>query len=98
LIAVNGMAPVAEMWSKTATFCGAPDIGRHGMSKNRFHFILSHWRCGPDASPGGDPWARIRLLIDGFNAHMAVVLFPGYLLGVDASMCAWQATGRARTR
>ena len=94
LIAVHDTAPVADMWSKTSTFCGAPDIGRHGMSKNRFFYLWSHWRCGPDALPGGDdPWARVRSLIDGFNAHMAVVLVPGYLLVVDESMCAWRGLG-----
>ena len=95
-ITTNWTKPVAEMWSQSETgFTGAANIGRHGMSKNRFQFIWSKWRCGPDAEPGPDqdPWARVRPLIDSFNSHMANIFVPGYMLVVDESMCAWRGLG-----
>jgi hypothetical protein len=62
------------------------------MKKTRFQFIWGRWRCAPEAEPNGDdPWARMRLLINGFNQHLFNTVIPGWLLIIDSSMCPWQA-------
>ena len=97
LVVEKGKA-VDEMWSTTAAdfdLLPPPSFGRHGMTKNRFIFLRSRiqWCCHPEDRQGAeasDPWWFVKKLIDSFNAHMAKVFSPGWLLIVDESMCAWR--------
>ena len=65
-------------------------MGRHGMSKNRWKAIHSALAFGPSDSAAfdRDEWCFVQPMVDAFNAHMADVVNPDWLLTVDESICA----------
>jgi hypothetical protein len=95
IVTVYDTGPFEQLWNVTGPEFDCmppPNIGRHGLSLNRFKFLMSHWRCGPEpaTTPGADKWARVRGLVDGFNKHLVEHFYPSYMLTIDESMVAWR--------
>lgn len=87
--------PIEKAWAVTPTpdsFLPPMNMGRHGMTINRWKRIRSVLSFGPcdEDSLRGDAWAFVRPLVDNFNKCRAEKVNPGWLLGVDELMSAWR--------
>ena len=82
--------PRREKWAEPDPnrIVSSPVLGRFGMSRTRFEFILHHWRfrVEPTAQQALDPWYQVREFIDDWNQHMIDNYEPSYVITVDESM------------
>ena len=101
-LALHPGIAIDKMWSREPSeeaLLMPPSLGRHGMTLNRWKKIRSALRFGPDGEPDfdRDVWCFVRPLVDAFNEHMAGCVHPGWLMGVDESMCAWRGAEGLRS-
>lgn len=97
-LANNPGAPIKSMWSEKVaagvkSVLPAPNIGRFGMSENRFERLKSLVPLCYSTSMAeldtADPWRYVSPMIDAFNAHWIEAYFPSWLLSPDELMCPW---------
>ena len=98
----NGLA-LDKMWSREAMVDSSlppPAMGRWGIPLKRFQKIRQVLSFGPedDESFDADEWCFVRPILDAFNARMKEAIEPGWLLGVDETMCAWRGAVGKRNR
>ena len=84
-----------EMWGnveKPDALLPPPNIGRHGLSKNRFDTIkrkTAFYFPSRSELDERDPWRFCRPIEDDFNRHLPTVFSPGWIIELDESMFMW---------
>jgi hypothetical protein len=95
--------PVEQMWRRKpqpGDLYSPPDVGRHGMTKNRFKKLreLHTMMFSKDEEDldETDPWRYSRAPIIAFNSLRHKQVIPSWLMLLDESMSAWRASPWAR--
>mmetsp|Transcript_36254 Transcript_36254/g.88209 ORF Transcript_36254/g.88209 Transcript_36254/m.88209 type:complete len:359 (+) Transcript_36254:480-1556(+) len=93
-LSLNPGVPLERAWSLTPSPCSIlppMNMGRHGMSMNRWKKIRAVISFGPsdELALRADNWAFVRPLVDSFNQCRVEKFSPGWLIGVDELMSAW---------
>ena len=99
-ICLHPTEAVDEMWRrvvKQRELAAPPDLGKHGLTKNRFRKLRTLagelWDVDDKmAIDDPDPWRFSTFPEKCFNAHMSEVVNPGTDIGPDEGMSFW--TGR----
>ena len=102
-LSVHSGIALDKMWSREAlpdSSVPPPAMGRWGISLKRFQKLRQVLSFGPEdeESFDADEWCFVRPLLDAFNARMVETISPGWLLGVDETMCAWRGAVGKRNR
>ena len=96
-LALHPGTPLKKAWQRTrgAKDVGPPlEMGRHGMSKNRFVLLLmlagKIYPLNQADIDKDNPWRFSEMPVDVFNKHMPTVITPGWNIGPDESGSAWR--------
>lgn len=94
-LSLNSGVPIERMWAHETypdDILPPPNMGRFGMTKNRWMRLRARMACGPsdEASLEADPWSFVRAFTNSFNDHMHTTFGPSWLLCLDESMVAWR--------
>ena len=66
-----------------------PDLGRYGMSWNKFKNLMRAFCLPTYGQANDDPFNPIRRFLDQWNSCVAATLIPGPIICVDESMGLW---------